>query len=116
MTKELHLVRWRGNVSRPLKGNWALASEFAATTSKVEVIHIDVSSDESFNAAYEMAKARPGYLDVLVKNASAKKVFRARGAGNPAIGGALIRSVIEGERDGDARMPLVVAGQDVQSF
>ncbi|OAA59270.1 NAD(P)-binding domain protein [Cordyceps fumosorosea ARSEF 2679] len=54
------------------KGNAAasaLRAEFPQTTSVVEVIQIDVSSDESINAAYETVKASPGYVDVLVNNA-----------------------------------------------
>ncbi|KGQ07058.1 hypothetical protein BBAD15_g7583 [Beauveria bassiana D1-5] len=31
---------------------------------------MDVSSDETINAAYETVEARPGYLDVLVNNDS----------------------------------------------
>ncbi|KAM3506861.1 hypothetical protein MY10362_002113 [Beauveria mimosiformis] len=64
-------------IEKGTEAAWALASEFATTTSIVEVIQIDVSSDVSFNAAYETqtAKARPDYLDVLVNNASTSLAF-----------------------------------------
>lgn len=54
------------------KGNDAAAklrAEFPETKSVIEVLQIDVSSDESINAAYETVKAGPGYIDVLVNNA-----------------------------------------------
>ncbi|XWW93682.1 hypothetical protein V2A60_001618 [Cordyceps javanica] len=54
------------------KGNEAasaLRAEFPETTSVIEVIQIDVSSDESIDAAYETVKAQHGYIDVLVNNA-----------------------------------------------
>ncbi|KAJ3473606.1 hypothetical protein NLG97_g10222 [Lecanicillium saksenae] len=54
------------------KGNEAaekLRAEFPETKSAIEVVQIDVSSDESINAAYETVKAGPGYVDVLVNNA-----------------------------------------------
>lgn len=47
----------------------SLRTEFPDTTSVIDVVQIDVSSDESINAAYETVKAGPGYLDVLVNNA-----------------------------------------------
>ncbi|TQW11723.1 short chain dehydrogenase domain-containing protein [Cordyceps javanica] len=60
------------------KGNEAasaLRAEFPETTSVIEVIQIDVSSDESIDAAYETVKAQHGYIDVLVNNAGMRWSF-----------------------------------------
>ncbi|KAK2593036.1 hypothetical protein QQS21_009244 [Conoideocrella luteorostrata] len=54
------------------KGNQAvqgLQSDFRDTARSIEVVQIDVSSDDSINAAYEKVKQSPGYLDVVVNNA-----------------------------------------------
>ncbi|KAM3528146.1 hypothetical protein NHJ13051_002572 [Beauveria bassiana] len=61
--QELHLVSWLVNAS-------TLDSEFSVTTSVIVVSQMDVSGDETINAAYETVEARPGYLDVLVNNDS----------------------------------------------
>lgn len=45
------------------------------TTSVIVVSQMDVSSDETINAAYETVEARPGYLDVLVNNDSTSLAF-----------------------------------------
>ncbi|PMB66931.1 hypothetical protein BM221_006589 [Beauveria bassiana] len=132
---------------------------------------MDVSGDETINAAYETVEARSGYLDVLVNNdilpeppagsrwpkqnvvnsgcvlveqdgaqhddsgvalevkggrrQGLERVVRisddrsgrrqesvqgARGGGSGAIGVALIGSVIEGKRDGDAGIPVKLDG------
>lgn len=53
-------------------GNRAVAdlqNEFPDSSSSIETIQIDVSSDESITAAFEKVKQGPGYVDVLVNNA-----------------------------------------------
>lgn len=47
----------------------SLRKEVPGTTSIIEVVQVDVESDESINQAYEKVKAGPGYIDVLVNNA-----------------------------------------------
>ncbi|KAM3545145.1 hypothetical protein ARSEF1564_001927 [Beauveria bassiana] len=61
--QDLHLVSWLVNAS-------TLDSEFSVTTSVIVVSQMDVSGDETINAAYETVEARSGYLDVLVNNDS----------------------------------------------
>lgn len=54
----------------------------------------------------------PGFLATNL--GGAKEMLKARGAGDPSVGGVLIKRVIEGERDSD--VGKVVDGQGVQSF
>ena len=55
----------------------------------------------------------PGWLATNLGNCQEK--LKALGAGDPSVGGILIRQVIEGERDAD--VGKVVAGNDgIQSF
>jgi len=54
------------------KGNAAkaeLEKGLGGSASVIEVVQIDIASDESINAAYEHVKNGPGYLDILVNNA-----------------------------------------------
>lgn len=59
--------------SRSLEnGNQAaktLRDETPGSSSSIEVIEIDVSSDDSINTAFEKLNQGPGRLDVLVNNA-----------------------------------------------
>jgi NADP-dependent 3-hydroxy acid dehydrogenase YdfG len=47
----------------------ALQNEFPDSLGSIEVNQIDVSSDESINAAFEKVQQGPGHIDVLVNNA-----------------------------------------------
>lgn len=54
------------------KGNTAienLKGEVPATTNTVEVLHLDLTSDESIERAFEIVKSSHGYIDVLINNA-----------------------------------------------
>ncbi len=64
-----HVFLGSRSVEKGNEATSALRAEFPETCSVIEVIQIDVSSDESINAAYETVKAGPGYIDVLVNNA-----------------------------------------------
>ena len=46
-----------------------LHKECPESTSTVEVVQVDVTSDESITKAFEQVKASPGHIDVLINNA-----------------------------------------------
>ena len=46
-----------------------LHKECPDSTNTVEVVQVDLTSDESIEKAYEQVKASPGHLDVLINNA-----------------------------------------------
>ena len=46
-----------------------LHKECPESTSTVEALQVDLTSDESIEKAFEQVKASPGYLDVLINNA-----------------------------------------------
>ena len=48
-----------------------LHEEVPETRSTVELIQVDVTSDESIQKAFDQVSASPGYLDVLINNAGA---------------------------------------------
>lgn len=48
-----------------------LHKEVPKTSSTVEILQVDVTSDESIEKAFEQVKANPGYVDALVNNAGA---------------------------------------------
>lgn len=52
----------------------ALQDEFPASTIVMDVIQIDVSSDESINAACDTVGKSLGYVDVLINNAGMLKM------------------------------------------
>lgn len=54
----------------------------------------------------------PGWLATNIGGNREK--LRALGAGDPAVGGKLVKEVVEGERDGE--VGLVVATQSIQPF
>ena len=47
----------------------ALQNDVPNTNSTVELVQIDIESDDSINDAFEKVNAGPGYIDVLVNNA-----------------------------------------------
>ncbi|KAF4617029.1 hypothetical protein G7Y89_g15120 [Cudoniella acicularis] len=47
----------------------SLHKECPETTSTVEGLQVDLTSDESIEKAFEQVKANPGYLDTLINNA-----------------------------------------------
>ncbi|EAU30463.1 conserved hypothetical protein [Aspergillus terreus NIH2624] len=48
-----------------------LRKEFPQSTSTLEVLQVDVSTDESIQHAFETVKAKTEYIDVLINNAGA---------------------------------------------
>ena len=46
-----------------------LHKECPESTNTVEVVQVDLTSDESIEKAFEQVKASPGHLDVLINNA-----------------------------------------------
>lgn len=55
-----------------------LKSTFGTTTSTIEPIQIDVTSDESISAAFDQTKSKHGRLDTLINNAGKQEKFRDR--------------------------------------
>lgn len=48
-----------------------LHKECPGSTNTVEALHLDLTSDESIEKAFEQVKASPGHIDVLINNAGA---------------------------------------------
>jgi short-subunit dehydrogenase len=46
-----------------------LKAEVPETSNTVEVLQVDLTSDESIEKAFEEVKGKHGYLDVLINNA-----------------------------------------------
>jgi NAD(P)-dependent dehydrogenase (short-subunit alcohol dehydrogenase family) len=46
-----------------------LQKEVPDTTNTVEILQLDLVSDESINAAFEHVKSKFGYIDALINNA-----------------------------------------------
>lgn len=46
-----------------------LHKECPGSTNTVEALHLDLTSDESIEKAFEQVKASPGHIDVLINNA-----------------------------------------------
>lgn len=80
-----HVFLGSRSVERGDEAASALRAEFAETSSVIEVVQIDVSSDESIDAAYETVKAGVGYLDVLVNNAGMLVLFLKRLQARPSL-------------------------------
>lgn len=54
------------------KGNAAikaLEEDVPTSDSTIELLQIDIESDDSITAAFEQVKAKSGYIDVLINNA-----------------------------------------------
>ena len=47
----------------------SLHKECPESTNTVEVVQVDLTSDESIEKAFEQVEASPGYIDVLINNA-----------------------------------------------
>lgn len=47
----------------------SLHKECPESTSTLEAVQVDLTSDESIEKAFEQVKASPGYIDVLINNA-----------------------------------------------
>jgi NAD(P)-dependent dehydrogenase (short-subunit alcohol dehydrogenase family) len=48
-----------------------LKKECPESTNSLEIVQVDLTSDESINKAFEQVKASPGHLDTLINNAGA---------------------------------------------
>jgi NAD(P)-dependent dehydrogenase (short-subunit alcohol dehydrogenase family) len=68
--KPYHILLGSRSVDKGTAAAEALKKEVPeAGGSVVDVVQIDIASDESIGAAFEKVKAGPGYIDVLVNNA-----------------------------------------------
>lgn len=75
----------------------ALYREFPESISTVEVVQVDLASDESIERAFEQVKARPGHIDALTNNAgmhTSQYPMRFHAKPKFSRGGANIRHLI----------------------
>lgn len=48
-----------------------IKKECPGSTNSLEIVQVDLTSDESINKAFEQVKASPGRIDALINNAGA---------------------------------------------
>ena len=55
-----------------------LHKECPESSSTVEAIQVDVTSDESIEKAFEQVKASPGHIDILINNAGMHNILHPK--------------------------------------
>ena len=68
-TKPYHVLLGSRSLEKGKQAIENLHKECPQSTNTVEVVQIDLTSDESIEKAFEQIKASPGYIDCLVNNA-----------------------------------------------
>jgi NAD(P)-dependent dehydrogenase (short-subunit alcohol dehydrogenase family) len=68
-SRSYHVFFGSRSVEKGKEAAKVLQQEFPASTIVMDVIQIDVSSDESINAACDQVENSLGYVDVLINNA-----------------------------------------------
>lgn len=67
--KVYHVLLGSRSLEKAKRAIEALHKECPESTSTVEAVQIDLTSDESIKKAFEQVKASPGHIDVLINNA-----------------------------------------------
>ena len=67
--KPYHVILGSRSLERGQQAVATLQKECAESSSTVEALQLDISSDSSIEKAYEAVKASPGRLDCLINNA-----------------------------------------------
>ncbi|KAJ9609350.1 hypothetical protein H2200_005677 [Cladophialophora chaetospira] len=70
-TKQYHVLMGSRSLEKAENAIQKLKNECPDATNTVEVVQIDLSSDDSIQAAFERVKASPGHVDTLINNAGA---------------------------------------------
>jgi NAD(P)-dependent dehydrogenase (short-subunit alcohol dehydrogenase family) len=64
-----HIIAGSRSVEKGDAAISKLKTELASSASTVEVIQVDIHSDDSINKAFEIVKAKHEFIDVIVNNA-----------------------------------------------
>ena len=75
--KPYHVLLGSRSLGKAKHAIESLQKECPNSISTLEVIQVDLDSDESIEKAFEQVKANPGHLDVLVNNAGMHKNLNA---------------------------------------
>ena len=67
--KPYHVLMGSRSVEKAQTAIETLKAEVPGTSNTVEILQVDLTSDESIEKAFEEVKAKHGYLDVLINNA-----------------------------------------------
>lgn len=67
--KPYHVLMGSRSLQRAESAIETLKTEVPETSNTVEILQLDLTSDESIEKAFEEVKGRHGYLDVLINNA-----------------------------------------------
>jgi len=73
-SREYHVLLGSRSLEKGNDAAAALKKEFPDSKSTVEVIQVDISSDESINAAFEKVKNAHGRVDCLLNNAGTSRL------------------------------------------
>jgi NAD(P)-dependent dehydrogenase (short-subunit alcohol dehydrogenase family) len=68
-TKPYHILMGSRSLAKAQTAIETLKSEVPETSNTVEILQVDLTSDESIEKAFEQVKSKHGYLDVLINNA-----------------------------------------------
>ncbi len=74
-TKPYHILLGSRSVDNGEAAAAAVKKEFPDSASSIEVVQIDIASDDSINAAFEKIQSGHGRLDVLINNAGKSGFF-----------------------------------------
>ena len=67
--KPYHILLGSRSLEKAKLAIETLHKECPEPTNTVEMVQVDLTSDESIEKAFEQVKASPGHLDVLINNA-----------------------------------------------
>ena len=70
--KPYHILLGSRSLEKAKLAIETLHKECPESTNTVEVVQVDLTSDESIEKAFEQVKASPGHIDVLINNAGKK--------------------------------------------
>lgn len=68
-SKTYHVLLGSRSLEKAKSAIETLHKECPESTSTVETVQVDLTSDESIEKAFEQIKASPGHIDTLVNNA-----------------------------------------------
>ena len=67
--KSYHILLGSRSLEKGERAIETLHKECPESTNTVEIVQVDLTSDESIEKAFEQVKANPGHIDVLINNA-----------------------------------------------
>ena len=73
--KPYHVLMGSRSVEKAKTAIEKLKAEVPETSNTVEILQVDLTSDESIEKAFEEVKRKHGYLDVLINNAGTSQYF-----------------------------------------